>query len=272
MIPRRLFISGLLLLLSGCSRQVEPAAASVGAPERSGSGMEPTSVPSAPAGATPSTSPMVTAVNPLSARNEAGSDGIAGAVVNTIRPVADPAASSDGGHPLVKTVRAQHDPSVPALPTANPSVAANPRVAGQLAGRSLAPVAAGAPLAAAGTAAASPSAVSTAAGPVLELPLAVVAAQNPAIIQPGQAAVLERLGNEFLAATEEIPAAANSPGAATVTPPATNEARWIDAQRDSDERFKAMFGYDAFNALQIIRAREAYAETQAAQAASAPSR
>jgi hypothetical protein len=107
------------------------------------------------------------------------------------------------------------------------------------------------------------------AEPVAELPLAVVAIAQAEGFTPEQMRVLIQMGESFLADT-----AAGSP-LISLTPngggaPLTAAEIWEASTRASDERFRAMFGYQAFNAMQLQRARDAYAEAKAQQAISTP--
>jgi hypothetical protein len=72
---------------------------------------------------------------------------------------------------------------------------------------------------------------------------------------------LVQLGESFL--TETSPMSPNAVTAVVASPDLTPAERWAMSAEASDERFKAMFGYQAFNAMQLQRAREAYAETKA---------
>lgn len=97
-----------------------------------------------------------------------------------------------------------------------------------------------------------------------ELPLAVVAARHPQVFTAPQIASLNRLGEQFLAATAE-PEAADAPSP-LLTPEAEKTAaaadpnrRWRQAQDASDVRFRSMFGYVAYNGMMLERAREAQA-------------
>ena len=116
-----------------------------------------------------------------------------------------------------------------------------------------------------------PAAVATAVAPAPELPLAVVAAQHPELFTTNQAPVLLQLSEAFLAATSEA-GAVDAPGAppATSAAPASNAERWVDAQTASDERFSSMFGYTAFNAMQLQRARETMSEALSRQVPTTP--
>jgi hypothetical protein len=100
------------------------------------------------------------------------------------------------------------------------------------------------------------------------LPLAVVAAAYPQAFTPEQMRVLVQLGESFLnetskptpdAVTDEVASPGPAPADAKVAR-RTPAQRWFTSAEASDERFKAMFGYSAFNAMQLARAREAYAE------------
>lgn len=92
------------------------------------------------------------------------------------------------------------------------------------------------------------------------LPLAVVAAAYPQSFTAEQKQVLLQLGESFLAATAAPPVV--SPTEALNEKTLTPAERWLVQTMESDERFKAMFGYEAFNAMQLQRAREAYEEGQ----------
>ncbi len=93
------------------------------------------------------------------------------------------------------------------------------------------------------------------------LPLAVVAAAHPQAFTPEQMRALVQLGESFL--TETSPASPNAVTAVVTSPDPTPAERWEISANASDERFKAMFGYQAFNSMQLQRAREAYAEAKA---------
>lgn len=93
------------------------------------------------------------------------------------------------------------------------------------------------------------------------LPLAVVAAAYPQAFTPGQMRVLVQLGESFL--NETTPTSPNAVSAVVASPELTPAQRWKISANASDDRFKAMFGYQAFNAMQLERAREAYAESKA---------
>lgn len=93
------------------------------------------------------------------------------------------------------------------------------------------------------------------------VPLAVVAAAYPQSFTPEQMRALVQLGESFL--TETSPMSPNAVTAVVASPDLTPAERWAMSAEASDERFKAMFGYQAFNAMQLQRAREAYAETKA---------
>ena len=98
--------------------------------------------------------------------------------------------------------------------------------------------------------------------PAPSLPLAVVAAAHPQAFTPEQTHALVQLGESFLAET-----AATSPTPVTTlgdaSPALTPEQIWAASTAASDERFKAMFGYEAFNSMQLKRAQDAYAEAKA---------
>ena len=72
---------------------------------------------------------------------------------------------------------------------------------------------------------------------------------------------LVQLGESFL--TETSPTAPNAVTAGAGSPELTPAERWAISTNASDERFQAMFGHQAFNAMQLERAREAYAEAKA---------
>ena len=90
----------------------------------------------------------------------------------------------------------------------------------------------------------------------LPIPLAAVG-YNPALkLNPQQVTHMVQMGQAFLAATAATPEA--TPSSASVdtavsSPAAAVSPAWIAAQEESDERFRAMFGYEAFNAQQILR-------------------
>lgn len=87
------------------------------------------------------------------------------------------------------------------------------------------------------------------------LPLAVVAAAYPQAFTPEQMRALVQIGESFL--TETSPP---TPDPVTDVVDLTPAERWAVSAEASDERFKAMFGHQAFNAMQLQRARDAYAE------------
>ncbi|MCS6244266.1 MAG: hypothetical protein H2172_10470 [Opitutus sp.] len=93
------------------------------------------------------------------------------------------------------------------------------------------------------------------------LPLAVVAAAHAQSFTPEQMRALVQLGESFL--TETSPTSPNAVTAVVASPDLTPAERWEISANASDERFKAMFGYQAFNSMQLQRAREAYAEAKA---------
>ena len=99
----------------------------------------------------------------------------------------------------------------------------------------------------------------------LPIPLAAVG-YNPALkLNPRQVAQVVRLGQVFLAETAATPAAAPSSASvdtASASPADVVSPAWIAAQEASDERFKMMFGYAAFNAQQILRSRQEYQAQQ----------
>ena len=98
--------------------------------------------------------------------------------------------------------------------------------------------------------------------PAPSLPLAVVAAAHPQAFTPEQTHALVQLGESFLAetaATSPTPVATPGDASSALTP----EQIWDASTAASDERFKAMFGYEAFNSMQLKRAQEAYAEAKA---------
>lgn len=96
-------------------------------------------------------------------------------------------------------------------------------------------------------------------------PLVAVGLSPSLNLDARQAAQLVRLGEEFLAETDETlvttPSSAATP-TSTQTAPAENHARWLSAQEMSDQRFKSFFGYAAFNAQQILRSRQEYQAQQ----------
>lgn len=96
---------------------------------------------------------------------------------------------------------------------------------------------------------------------VPSLPLAVVAAAHPRAFTPEQMRVLVQLGESFLAETN--PASLSAAVASVDNIAVTPEERWAISSVDSDDRFSAMFGHQAFNAMQLQRAREAYVEAKA---------
>jgi len=96
---------------------------------------------------------------------------------------------------------------------------------------------------------------------------------SPALnLNAQQTAEAVRLGQEFLAATEAAPASVQSPAPVAapvdVAPVAADappvNATWRSAQEESDALFRAMFGYSAFNAQQLMRAQQAYRDQLAA--------
>ena len=101
------------------------------------------------------------------------------------------------------------------------------------------------------------------------LPLAVVASAQAQGFSPEQTRVLIKMGEDFLADTaagSALTLLVPTAGAA----PLTAAEIWAASTRASDERFRSMFGYQAFNAMQLQRARDAYAEAKAQQAISTP--
>ena len=100
----------------------------------------------------------------------------------------------------------------------------------------------------------------------LPIPLAAVG-YNPALkLNPRQVAQMVQMGQTFLAATAAAPSAAPSPASvdtASAAPADAVSQAWIDAQQASDERFRVMFGYAAFNAQQILRYQQEHPAPQA---------
>lgn len=89
------------------------------------------------------------------------------------------------------------------------------------------------------------------------LPLAVVAAEHPRVFTAGQTAILSRLGEEFLVATEKASILSErAPAASPASAATVADLEWNRAQVSSDDRFKAMFGYGAYNAMLLERTRE----------------
>ena len=93
------------------------------------------------------------------------------------------------------------------------------------------------------------------------LPLAVVAAAHAQAFTPEQMRALVQLGESFL--METSPTSSSAAIDAIAGSDLTPAERWTIRAQASDERFKAMFGYQAFNDMQLKRAREAYAEAKA---------
>ena len=101
------------------------------------------------------------------------------------------------------------------------------------------------------------------------LPLAVVASAHPNGFTPEQMRVLIQMGESFLADTgagSSLTSLTPNGGGA----PLSAAEIWEASTQASDERFRAMFGYEAFNAMQLQRAREAYAEAKAQRAMASP--
>jgi hypothetical protein len=101
------------------------------------------------------------------------------------------------------------------------------------------------------------------------LPLAVIASAQAQGFTPEQTRLLIRMGESFLADTAAgsslTPQNLNGGGV-----PFSPAEIWEASTRASDERFRAMFGYQAFNAMQLQRAREAYAEAKAQRSITPP--
>jgi len=80
-----------------------------------------------------------------------------------------------------------------------------------------------------------------------------------------------RLAEDFLAATsgeseaasETSTQVASTADAASAAAKSAFDARWRSAQQKSDDQFKAWFGNDAFNVLQMRRAQQEYQDRQA---------
>lgn len=85
-----------------------------------------------------------------------------------------------------------------------------------------------------------------------ELPLAVVASDYAAAYTPAQTEAMGRLAEDFLIAT--APAAESL--AESGKPTRRAKSSWQRAQEENDARFQAMFGQDAFNAMQRERAAQ----------------
>ena len=100
----------------------------------------------------------------------------------------------------------------------------------------------------------------------LPIPLAAVG-YNPALkLNPRQVTQMVQMGQAFLAATAATPEAAPSSASvdtASASPAAAVSPAWIAAQEASDERFRAIFGYEAFNAQQILRYQQDHPAPQA---------
>jgi hypothetical protein len=261
----KLLVCGLVVLLPGCSRQVEAPAVAVEsgvkapvaltrAPALSAAPAAtapiPTARPAASA-ANPNTArPTTFAASPSAVRQATDAGASKGAVGEAVRPHTGLAAASDAKNNPAGMARGVGEKSVSAHATTRPATAVNTQAAGRSVVSDTKAVSA-----------------STSA-PVLDLPLAVVASQNTQMFQPSQAEALVRMGVDFLNATAE-PAPTT---AGTATQPFSSEVLWIDAQRQSDERFRTLFGDAAFNAMQIKRAQDAYAQTLAAQPAATTNR
>ena len=100
------------------------------------------------------------------------------------------------------------------------------------------------------------------AGPqpeALPIPLAAVGF-NPALkLNPQQVTQMVQLGQVFLAATDATPSAPQSSSpveTATKVPSTSARSSWLSAQSESDQLFRAMFGYSAFNAQLLLRAQQ----------------
>jgi hypothetical protein len=103
-----------------------------------------------------------------------------------------------------------------------------------------------------------------------DIPLAVVAAQHMPALTPAQVESLIQLNESFLAEIPE-PAVDQPPESTRGDVSAIKHERsWRDVQRESDERFKSLFGFTAFNAMQLKRARDASAETAPAGSSTGP--
>ncbi len=94
----------------------------------------------------------------------------------------------------------------------------------------------------------------------LPIPLAAVGF-NPALkLNPQQVAQLVQLGQAFLAVTDATPSVPQSSSPveiSTKTPSTSARSGWLSAQSESDQLFRAMFGYSAFNAQLLLRAQQA---------------
>ncbi len=105
----------------------------------------------------------------------------------------------------------------------------------------------------------------------LVTPLVAVGLSPALKLNAQQAQQAVKLAEDFLAATADESADASgtsaqvaSTAAATSTDAkAAFEARWSSAQQKSDDQFRAWFGYDAFNAMQIRRSQQQYQDQQA---------
>lgn len=103
-------------------------------------------------------------------------------------------------------------------------------------------------------------------------PLVAVGFSPTLNLSAQQTAEAVRLGQDFLAATEAAPVSVQSPAQATTPVDAPSvaadalpvNATWRSAQEESDALFRAMFGYSAFNAQQLMRAQQAYRDQLAA--------
>lgn len=87
---------------------------------------------------------------------------------------------------------------------------------------------------------------------------------NPALkLSAQQIEQFAKLGQEFLAATNDEDVAAGSADPTSPVAKAGFDARWRSAQQKSDDQFKLLFGYAAFNSQQILRAQQEYQDRQA---------
>lgn len=87
----------------------------------------------------------------------------------------------------------------------------------------------------------------------LPVPPPLVFIVDPKNLPPQQQAALAAIQDQFLKAIGD----ANQ----DLTDPAYLE-RWLKAQKAADQTYKAMFGWAAFNQLQLVRARNSYTEIQ----------
>ncbi len=84
------------------------------------------------------------------------------------------------------------------------------------------------------------------------LPAAIL--YSPSHLTPQQAEVLDRISEEFLDSV--LPARSES----QETLGKTDSKKWSKSLNDANEKFRAIFGVDAFNAVTLQAAKEALAE------------